>query len=161
MSVGRRATLVTDTRATEPIQILLVEDNPGDVRLVKEAFRDADIETRFHTVHDGDAALEFLRGCRADVDASELGLVLLDLNLPRTSGFEVLKAIKTDSDLVAPPVLVLTSSEATEDIARSYELCANAYLTKPSDPDEFTELGRAVEAFWFDEATLPPASASA
>lgn len=150
---------VTNHRDTEPIQILLVEDNPGDVRLVEEAFREAGVETTFHTAHDGDTALEFLRDQRVDVDSSDLSLVLLDLNLPRTSGFDVLEAIKTESDVSSPPVLVLTSSEAAEDIARSYELCANAYLTKPSDPDEFTELGRAVEAFWFDEATLPPASA--
>ena len=150
---------MTNHRETEPIQILLVEDNPGDVRLVKEAFREAGVETTFHTVTDGDAALEFLRDRRNGVDPADLSLVLLDLNLPRTSGFDVLEAIKTDPDVSAPPVLVLTSSEAAEDVARSYDLCANAYLTKPSDPDEFTELGRAVEAFWFEEAELPPASA--
>ena len=157
--MNRCATAVSDHSTTEPMQILLVEDNPGDVRLVEEAFREADVETTFHTAHDGDAALEFLRDRRIGVDATDLNLVLLDLNLPRTSGFDVLEAIKSDPELSAPPVLVLTSSEATEDVARSYELCANAYLTKPSSPDEFTELGRAVEAFWFDEARLPPASA--
>ncbi|MDQ2051914.1 response regulator [Natronolimnohabitans sp. A-GB9] len=144
---------------SEPIRILLVEDNPGDVRLVKEAFREVDVETRFHTVHDGDAALEFLYTRQQNEDTPELDLVLLDLNLPRKSGFDVLETVESDSDLTAPPILVLTSSEATEDVARSYELCANAYLTKPTDPDEFTELGRAVEAFWFAEATLPPAAA--
>jgi len=82
--------------------------------------------------------------------------MLLDLNLPRTNGFEVLETLKNEPDLTSLPVIVLTSSEATEDIVRSYELCANAYLTKPSDPAEFAELGRAVEAFWIDEVTLPP-----
>ena len=146
---------MNDHRSTEPVRILLVEDNPGDVRLVREAFREADVETTFHTVSDGDAALEFLRGQR---DVADLDLTLLDLNLPRTGGFEVLEEIKDDPELDAPPVIVLTSSEATEDVTRSYELCANAYLTKPSDPAEFAELGRAVEAFWFNDATVLPAS---
>lgn len=136
---------------------MLVEDNPGDVRLIQEAFREADVETTFHTVTDGDAALELLRERQGPDSTTELDLTLLDLNLPRTGGFEVLETIKDDPDLTAPPILVLTSSKAAEDVARSYELCANAYLTKPNSPDEFTELGKAVEAFWFDEATLPPA----
>lgn len=156
MVVGKCIILVTDQHSPEPVRILLVEDNPGDVRLVREAFRDAAVEAIFHTVSDGDAALEFLRDRR---DAADPDLTLLDLNLPRTGGFEVLEAIKNDPDLDAPPVIVLTSSEATEDVARSYELCANAYLTKPSDPTEFAELGRAVEAFWFNESTVLPASA--
>ena len=143
------------------MQILLIEDNPGDVRLIKEAFRDVDAETTFHAVHDGATALEFLRERQRDDEAVELDLVLLDLNLPRKNGFEVLETINQDPDLVAPPVLVLTSSEAVEDVTRSYELCANAYLTKPNTPDEFIEMGRAIEAFWFDEVTLPPAVASA
>ncbi|MXV61134.1 response regulator [Natronorubrum sp. JWXQ-INN-674] len=146
-----------DSCTTEPVQILLVEDNPGDVRLIQEAFRDATVEATFHTVRDGDAALEFLREQQSE-RASTLDLMLLDLNLPRTGGFEVLETIESDPDLTAPPVLVLTSSRSRDDIARSYDLSANAYLTKPSDPDEFAELGRAVEAFWFNEATLPPAS---
>lgn len=151
---------MTTNRTSGPIQLLLVEDNPGDVRLVKEAFREAEVETTFHTAYDGAAALEFLRDQHGeDGDGPDLDLVLLDLNLPRKSGFDVLETIKEEDDLEAPPVLVLTSSEATEDVARSYDLCANAYLTKPSNPAEFTELGRAVEAFWFDEATLPPAPA--
>ncbi|WP_440771162.1 response regulator [Natronorubrum sp. DTA28] len=141
------------------MHILLVEDNPGDVRLIEEAFREANVETTFHTVHDGDAALELLRERQRSGSTTELDLALLDLNLPRISGFEVLAEIKNDDELTAPPVLVLTSSKAEEDIARSYKLCANAYLTKPSNPDEFTKLGKAVEAFWFEEATLPPAPA--
>lgn len=150
---------MSDNRSGGPVRILLVEDNPGDVRLVREAFRDVVVETEFRTVHDGDVALEVLRE-RQDCEGAEgLDLVLLDLNLPRTSGFEVLETIKDSDDLHAPPVLVLTSSRDADDVERSYELCANAYLTKPSDPTEFTELGRAVESFWFDEATLPPSPA--
>lgn len=145
-----------DQRTTEPIQLLLVEDNPGDVRLIQEAFRETAVEIVFHTVSDGDAALEYLSDHRQAESAIDLDLLLLDLNLPRMGGFEVLKAIKDDPEVTAPPVLVLTSSESTDDIAKSYNLGANAYLTKPSDPDEFAELGRAVEAFWFNEVTLPP-----
>ncbi|WP_436343854.1 response regulator [Natronorubrum sp. FCH18a] len=141
------------------MQILLVEDNPGDVRLIQEAFREVDVETTFHTVHDGGTALELLRERQRTDSTTELDIALLDLNLPRIGGFEVLEEIKNDEELTAPPVLVLTSSKADEDVAKSYELCANAYLTKPSNPDEFTKLGKAVEAFWFEEATLPPAPA--
>ncbi|WP_226006737.1 response regulator [Natrinema salinisoli] len=142
--------------SNDPVSLLLVEDNPGDVRLIKEAFKSAGFATTFHTVSDGDAALEFLR----ERAATEIGpdLILLDLNLPKTSGFEVLEGVRDDPKLPSVPVLVLTSSAATEDVVKSYELCANAYLTKPTDPDEFADIGRAVEAFWIDEATLPPLS---
>ncbi|ELY96680.1 response regulator receiver protein [Natrialba chahannaoensis JCM 10990] len=155
----------------------MVEDNPGDVRLAQEAFRTVDIDTTFHTARDGDKALSFLReqvsagaesasdtdsrsNSDSDSDSNsnpDIDLVLLDLNLPRTSGFEVLEEVRSDPDLASLPVLVLTSSEATEDIARSYDLCANAYLTKPDGPGEFASLGKAVESFWMDEAMLPPA----
>ncbi len=142
--------------SSDPVSILLVEDNPGDVRLIEEAFKSAGFETTFHTTTDGEEALEFLHERAAGGDGPDLDLMLLDLNLPRTGGFEVLETIKDDPELTSLPVLVLTSSEATEDIVRSYELCANAYLTKPTDPDEFADIGRAVEAFWIEEATLPP-----
>jgi len=137
------------------VSILLVEDNPGDVRLIQEAFRTAGFEPTFHTVVDGDAALEFLQEGVDSASGPSVDLVLLDLNLPRTDGFEVLEAIRDEPELTSLPVIVLTSSEAPEDIVKSYELCANAYLTKPSNPDEFAELGQAVEAFWVDEAVLP------
>ncbi|WP_226042036.1 response regulator [Natrinema sp. DC36] len=140
----------------DPVSILLVEDNPGDVRLIEEAFKTAGFETVFHTFTDGGSALDFLYEQVLSAGGPDVDLMLLDLNLPRTSGFEVLETLKNESNLTSLPVIVLTSSEATEDIVRSYELCANAYLTKPSDPAEFAELGRAVEAFWIDEATLPP-----
>ncbi|ELZ04538.1 response regulator [Natrialba aegyptia] len=145
----------------EPIDILLVEDNPGDVRLAQEAFRTVDIETTFHTVTDGEEALTVLQERFASEASVHVDLVLLDLNLPRVSGFEVLETIQNDPELASLPILVLTSSKASEDVARSYDLCANAYLTKPSGPDEFASLGAAVEAFWMDEAMLPPAPSGA
>jgi len=146
---------VSQQSDSESVSILLVEDNPGDVRLIQEAFRAAGFEPTFHTVVDGDAALEFLREHVCDTSGPSIDLMLLDLNLPRTDGFDVLEAIKDEQELMSLPVIVLTSSEAAEDIRKSYELCANAYLTKPSDPAEFVALGRAVEEFWINEATLP------
>ncbi|WP_170872007.1 response regulator [Natronorubrum daqingense] len=144
--------------STESIHILLVEDNPGDVRLIEEAFKETVTETRFHTVTDGYPALERLRDHQQDPSLPTIDLVLLDLNLPRLGGFDVLERLEDDPDLSAPPVLVLTSSETIDDISKSYDLSANAYLTKPSSPDEFAELGHAIEAFWFEQAELPPLS---
>ncbi len=146
--------VVSTQSSSEQVEILLVEDNPGDVRLIQEAFKTAGFETVFHTDTDGDDALEFLQ--TAVESGPAVDLVLLDLNLPRTSGFDVLETIQQDPELTPLPVLVLTSSHAPEDIVRSYELSANAYLTKPSNPDEFAEIGRAVQTFWIDEVTLPP-----
>ncbi|SEP92246.1 response regulator [Natrinema salaciae] len=146
---------MSPSASSDPVSLLLVEDNPGDVRLIEEAFKSAGFATTFHTVADGDAALEFLQTEATADSGPDLDLMLLDLNLPRTGGFEVLETIKNDPELASLPVLVLTSSEATEDVVKSYELCANAYLTKPTDPDAFADIGRAVEAFWIDEATLP------
>ncbi|WP_049928314.1 response regulator [Halopiger goleimassiliensis] len=140
----------------EPAQILLVEDNPGDVRLTEEAFEQGRIENDLHVVSDGDAALDFLHQREPYEDAPRPDLVLLDLNLPRTDGEEVLERLKADEELRSIPVIVLTSSEAEEDIVRSYELHANAYLTKPVDPDEFIETVRAFEKFWFSVVRLPP-----
>lgn len=150
-----------------PVDILLVEDNPGDVRLVQEAFREASIETTFHVASDGRKALDFLRECRNSeseskesesdpVSPSIPDLVLLDLNLPRVDGFAVLEEMRDDPEVPSPPVLVLTSSEDAEDIAKSYKRAANAYLTKPTSPDEFASLGTAIENFWFQQAELPP-----
>ncbi|WP_121742120.1 response regulator [Natronorubrum halophilum] len=141
---------------SEPAQILLVEDNPGDVRLTQEAFKQGRIENELHVVSDGNEALKFLyqRGGYADVPRPDL--ILLDLNLPKKDGEEVLEELKGDSDLQAIPVIVLTSSRAEEDVVRSYELHANAYLTKPVDPDDFIETVRAFEKFWFSVVRLPP-----
>lgn len=141
------------------LHILLVEDNPGDVRLTREAFKSADVETSIRAVTDGDEALEYLDECRDDDSITAPDLVLLDLNLPRVDGFEVLEAIREDEAYSRLPVLVLTSSSAAEDIARSYDLNANAHLTKPNSIEEFAELVRTVEEFWFDSAHLPPVPA--
>ncbi|WP_436347356.1 response regulator [Natronorubrum sp. FCH18a] len=140
----------------EPAQILLVEDNPGDVRLTEEAFKQGRIENDLHVVTDGNEALEFLYRRGEYADAPRPDLILLDLNLPRKDGEEVLEELKGDSELRSIPVIVLTSSRAEEDVVRSYELHANAYLTKPVDPDDFIETVRAFEKFWFSVVRLPP-----
>lgn len=140
----------------EPAQILLVEDNPGDVRLTKEAFKQGRIENDLHVVSDGAEALSFLSGRDEYADTPRPDLILLDLNLPRKDGEEVLEELKADPALRSIPVIVLTSSRAEEDVVRSYELHANAYLTKPVDPDEFIETVRAFEKFWFSVVRLPP-----
>ncbi|OVE84886.1 response regulator [Natronolimnobius baerhuensis] len=145
-----------ESGTAEGAQILLVEDNPGDVRLTKEAFKQGRIENDLYVVSDGTEALEFLTQEHEYSDAPRPDLILLDLNLPRTDGEEVLLELKADPELRSIPVIVLTSSRAEEDIARSYELHANAYLTKPVDPDEFIETVRAFEEFWFSVVRLPP-----
>ncbi|ELY88638.1 response regulator receiver protein [Natrialba hulunbeirensis JCM 10989] len=149
---------MTTRRPSSPTtaQILLVEDNPGDVRLTKEAFKQGRIENDLHVVSDGTEALEFLHQQNEYEDAPRPDLILLDLNLPRTDGEEVLEELKGDSELRSIPVIVLTSSRAEEDVVKSYELHANAYLTKPVDPDEFIETVRAFEKFWFSVVRLPP-----
>ncbi len=146
----------TESFRPEPAQILLVEDNPGDVRLTKEAFKQGRIDNELHTVSDGTEALAFLEQRGEYDDAPRPDLILLDLNLPRRGGEEVLEELKSDDELRSIPVIVLTSSRAEEDVARSYELHANAYLTKPVDPDEFIETVRAFEKFWFSVVRLPP-----
>jgi len=136
--------------------ILLVEDNPGDVRLTEEAFREGQIKNTLHVVNDGVEALTFLRQRDEYADAPRPDIVLLDLNLPRKDGDEVLDEIRDDPDLEALPVVVLTSSEAQEDIVQSYELQANAFLTKPVDPEEFIEVVRTFQEFWLSVVRLPP-----
>ena len=138
------------------VEILLVEDNPGDVRLTKEAFREGRIENNLHVVTDGVEALDFLHRRGDHADAPRPDIVLLDLNLPRKNGDDVLAEIKADEDLQSIPVIVLTSSSAEEDVARSYELHANAYLTKPVDPNAFIDTIQSFEQFWFSIVKLPP-----
>ncbi|AFZ72279.1 response regulator [Natronobacterium gregoryi] len=149
---------MTDTDAIhpEPAQLLLVEDNPGDVRLTEEAFGQGRSENDLHVVSDGGEALDFLTRQDEYADAPRPDLILLDLNLPRTGGEEVLKELKDDPELRPIPVIVLTSSQTEEDITRSYERHANAFLTKPVDPDEFIETIRAFETFWCTVVHLPP-----
>ncbi|MGH2545664.1 MAG: response regulator [Actinomycetota bacterium] len=138
------------------IEILLVEDNPADVRLTKEALRDSKVANNLHTAGDGLEALRFLRREEEHVDAPRPDLILLDLNLPLMSGREVLEQVKDDKDLRRIPVVVLTTSEAEQDIVRSYDLHANAYVRKPVDFDQFTEVVRLIEDFWFTVVKLPP-----
>lgn len=139
----------------EAVDILLVEDNPGDVRLTQEAFREACISNDLHVATDGVEALDFLFQREGHEAVPRPDLVLLDLNLPRKNGQEVLKEIRGDPDLKPTPVIVLTSSDAHEDIVQSYELQTNAYLTKPVDPMEFIELVSSLEEFWFTIVQLP------
>lgn len=141
----------TDTR-----QVLLVEDNVGDARLVEEAFEEIDSEATLHTVSDGEAMLDFLHRRGEYESVLTPNLVLLDLGLPDRHGTELLECLREDPDLQRIPVVVLTSSGAREDVLDSYRQKANAYLTKPSDHEEFVSLVESLEAFWFGRAKLPP-----
>ncbi|MGM0592878.1 MAG: response regulator [Halobacteriota archaeon] len=141
-----------------PADILLVEDNPGDVRLTREAFKEGQIHNTLHVTTDGTEALDFLHQRGDYADAPFPDIVLLDLNLPRKDGDEVLKEIRADPRLKYLPVIILTSSSAEEDIIKSYELQANAYLTKPVDPVEFIEVVKSFQQFWLSVVRLPPCS---
>lgn len=137
------------------IEILLVEDNPGDVRLTQEALREAKVRNQLHVVEDGVQAMEFLRRTGPYADAPRPDLILLDLNLPRKDGREVLEEIKQDRSLMRIPVVVLTTSRAEEDILRSYDLHANCYVTKPVDLDQFITIVKSIEDFWLTIVKLP------
>ena len=142
--------------SSEPIQILLVEDSPGDVRLTREVLRDARIANELHIVGDGEEAMRFLRRQGAFDGVPRPDLILLDLNLPRKDGREVLAELKEDPDLHLIPVIVLTTSAAEQDVLRSYDLNAACYITKPIDLDEFIAVVRSIEAFWLSIVRLPP-----
>jgi CheY-like chemotaxis protein len=145
-----------DTLTTaRPIEILLVEDNPGDARLTREALREGRMRNRLHHMRDGVEALAFLRREAPFEDAPMPDLVLLDLNLPRKNGTQVLAEMKEEPRLRLIPVVVLTTSEAEQDVLRTYELHANCYITKPVDLDKFLAIVRAVEEFWVDIVKLP------
>lgn len=143
-------------RVCDPVDILLVEDNPGDVRLTEEAFKEASIPCELHVVTDGEEALDFLYRRNDHESAVRPHLVLLDLNLPKVDGLSVLAEIADEPALRRTPVVVLTSSGADEDIMQAYELQVNAYLTKPNTPDDFVELVQTLEKFWFELVKLPP-----
>ncbi|MFZ2632452.1 MAG: response regulator [Desulfosalsimonadaceae bacterium] len=140
---------------TKVIDILLVEDNPGDVRLAKEALKESKVMNKLYVVEDGVEAMSFLRRQDKYADAPYPDLILLDLNLPRKSGREVLVEIKTDENLKRIPVVVLTVSRAEEDILRSYNNYANCYITKPLDFNQFMEVTKSIEDFWLTIVKLP------
>lgn len=145
--------------ADKPLDILLVEDNPGDMRLTQEALKECKVRCRLHWVQDGVEALDFLYRREAYTKAVRPDLILLDLNLPRMDGREVLAEIKVDPKLRRIPVIVLTTSKAEEDIIRSYDLHANCYMTKyPVDLDSFIEVIRSIDRFWLALVSLPPKS---
>ena len=139
----------------ELVQILLVEDNPGDVRLTREALKEAKFRNTLEVVGDGVEALAYLRQQGQYAGAIRPHLIMLDLNLPRMDGREVLAAIKKDPDLRRIPVVVLSSSQAETDIARAYELHANCYVTKPVDIDHFLQVVKSIEEFWVEIVKLP------
>jgi two-component system, chemotaxis family, response regulator Rcp1 len=141
----------------KPIEILLVEDNPGDVRLAVEALRDGKVANRLHIVEDEVEAISFLRREGRYADVPRPDLILLDLNLPRKDGREVLAEIKQDADLKRIPVVILTSSAAEQDVVQAYNLYANCYITKPMDLDQFLKVVRSIEDFWLIVVTLPQA----
>jgi chemotaxis family two-component system response regulator Rcp1 len=143
--------------AAPPVEILLVEDNPGDVRLTREALREGKVYNNLHWAKDGVEALEFLRREGKHSAAPRPDIILLDLNLPKKDGREVLSSIKNDDRLKQIPVVILTTSEAEEDVLRSYELHANCYITKPVDLDKFIVVVQSIDRFWLTVVTLPPA----
>jgi len=140
---------------TRPIEILLVEDNPGDVRLAKEALEDSPVRNHVSVAADGEVALRFLRREKEFANAPRPDLILLDLKLPKKDGFEVLAEIKADRKLRAIPVVVLTTSDAPEDVHKAYDLQANAYVTKPHDLDEFFNVVTCIQDFCVNVAKLP------
>ena len=143
------------SRAT-PVEILLVEDNAGDVRLTREALREGKVYNNLHWAKDGVEALEFLKREGKHADAPRPDIILLDLNLPKKDGREVLAVIKGDDQLKQIPVVVLTTSKAEEDVLRSYALHANCYITKPVDLDKFILVVKSIDRFWLTVVTLPP-----
>jgi CheY-like chemotaxis protein len=138
-----------------PVTILLVEDNEGDVGLVEEVFEDAKIRNILHVAEDGEEAMNFLHKKEPFTKVPTPDIILLDLNLPQKDGREVLEEIKTDEDLKRIPVVVLTTSKAEEDILKSYDLHANSYITKPVDFDQFIKVIRSIEDFWLEVVRLP------
>ncbi len=140
----------------DTMKVLLIEDNPGDIDLTRENLADSKIIVELHVAMDGVEAMEFLRRQGSFADAPRPDLVLLDLNLPRKDGRAVLAEIKSDKTLKSIPVVILTSSEAEEDIIQSYDLQANAYVTKPVDLEGFARIVRGIEEFWFSVVRFPP-----
>jgi len=145
-----------DNPSGKAIDILLVEDSPGDIRLAQEALKESKIRNKLFVVEDGVEAMAFLRRQGKHAEAPRPDLILLDLNLPRKSGREVLSEVKNDEDLKRIPVVVLTVSRDEEDIMRSYDNHANCYITKPLDFSQFMEITKSIEQFWLTIVMLPP-----
>lgn len=150
---------MTAFAAGKPIEILLVEDNEGDARLAREAMRDSKVHNTIHHVWDGEEAIEFLRRRGRHPSAPVPDLILLDLNLPRKDGREVLAEIKSDELLKHIPVVVLTVSSSEEDVLKSYNLHANCYITKPIDLGQFLKVVKSIEDFWLSIVRLPNGNA--
>lgn len=146
---------MSELLAPEEIEVLLVEDNPADACLMREAFRHGSHQCRLHVAEDGVEALAYLTQHGKYREAARPDLVLLDLNLPKLSGHEVLAQIKNDESLREIPVVVLTTSSRDEDLRESYNLHANCFITKPRELDDFTRLIDSLEEFWFQRAVLP------
>jgi len=140
----------------KPIDILIVEDNQGDARLIREVLNDGKVFTTLHIVKDGVQAMEFLRKKGEYSKAPYPDLIILDLNLPKMDGREVLAEIKNDEKLKKIPVVIMTISQAEEDILKSYNLHANCFVTKPIDLDQFIKVIKSIEEFWFSIVKLPP-----
>ena len=147
---------MTKPTQSRPIEILLVEDNPGDVDLAREAFENGKVHNSLHVVLDGEAAIMFLRRQGTFAAAPRPDLVLLDLNLPKKDGREVLAEIKADESLMRIPVVILTTSAAEEDVLESYNLHANCYITKPIDLNQFMKVVQSIKNFWLSIVVLPP-----
>jgi len=145
-----------DIYTGQAIAILLVEDNPADVRLTQEAIKEGKVRNTMYAVNDGVEALAFLRRTGKYASAAIPDLILLDLNLPKKSGLEVLAEIKLDEELKHIPIVILTTSQAEEDIVRSYDLHANAYVTKPVNLQQFIDVVKSIEEFWLEIVKLPP-----
>jgi CheY-like chemotaxis protein len=148
-------TAMTDDADFQIVDVLLVEDDEGDVLMTREAFEHYKIRNTLHVASDGEQALQFVRRTGEYVDAPRPGLIMLDLNLPRRDGLAVLAELKADPELRVIPVVILTTSQAEEDIVRSYSLHANAYVTKPVDFERFIEVIRQIDSFFITVVKLP------
>lgn len=142
-------------RSNIPVEILLVEDNPGDVRLITELFKEAEVANRINVARNGEEAMKMLHKKGKFTDMHLPDLILLDLNLPKKNGKEVLNEMKDDSRLMCIPVIVLTTSEAEEDIMETYQSCANSFITKPANLDQFMEVIKSIQEFWLRIVKLP------
>src|SRR6185503_4206669 len=151
----RKAFIMAERHPGAPVEILLVEDNPADVRLTKEALKEGKVFNNLHWAKDGVEAIEFLRRKGKHADAPRPDIILLDLNLPKKDGREVLQDIKNDEKLKRIPVVILTTSKAEEDVLRSYNLHANCYVTKPVDLEKFIVVVKSIDMFWLTVVTLP------